>query len=172
MNISLAIPTVQFAESLSVVAAKSFYESHRTSADIVDLKLYAEGAYTIAQFEKEFANTQNIFRAAFVNQTLAGYSKIIPNCTHEGIPEENVCKMERLYVLEEFIPLKVGQLLFDECISLAKAAQQFGIWLNVWTGNLRAIRFYQKMGFVKVGDTIFKLSERHSNPNYLMWKAL
>jgi ribosomal protein S18 acetylase RimI-like enzyme len=43
------------------------------------------------------------------------------------------------------------------------------VWLAVWTENHRAIDFYKKIGFKKVGDYDFKISENHSNPNHILY---
>ncbi len=168
----ISVPKLIDAESMSELGAKSFLESHLTSATQKDLDDYIRNTYTKERFVKELEDSRNLFRIATIGERIAGYSKIVPNTSRPGITQTNSCKMERLYVLEEFIPQKIGQLLFDECLELAKAENQSGIWLNVWTGNPRAIRFYEKQGFSKVGDTMFKISATHSNPNYLLWLPL
>lgn len=170
MNLSIITPTLHDAQHLATMGAISFRESHHSSASLADIDDYISRTYTAENFAVDLANTQNIFRAVRVNEILAGYSKIVPDTMHPLIPHDRTCKMQRLYVLEEFIPLKIGQLLFDEAILTAQSLNQSGIWLNVWTGNTRAIRFYEKQGFEKTGVTEFRISATHSNPNYLMWK--
>jgi ribosomal protein S18 acetylase RimI-like enzyme len=84
------------------------------------------------------------------------------------MPIKNVTKLERLYVLKEFHHLKLGLELFNFNVELSKKNNQAGMWLFVWTENLKAINFYKKAGFNIVGKYNFKISETHSNPNHQM----
>jgi len=79
-----------------------------------------------------------------------------------------MAKLERIYLLEEFYDLKLGMKLLQFNIKLSKNNQQEGMWLYTWIDNLRAIRFYEKNGFVIAGSHDFRITETLSNPNYLM----
>jgi ribosomal protein S18 acetylase RimI-like enzyme len=80
-----------------------------------------------------------------------------------------VTKLERLYLLKEFYGRNLGAELFNFNLNLSKEAGEKGLWLYVWKGNDRAIRFYQKQGFEIVGSHDFKISETHHNPNHQMF---
>ena len=45
------------------------------------------------------------------------------------------------------------------------------MWLGVWEENPRAIRFYQKQGFVEFGEHIFQLGD-DAQRDVLMKKSL
>ncbi|MFD2832491.1 GNAT family N-acetyltransferase [Christiangramia antarctica] len=60
-------------------------------------------------------------------------------------------------MLKEFHGKKVGKMLYDKAIELAKEKNIDNVWLGVWEENLRAIRFYEKNGFVAFDKHIFKL---------------
>lgn len=169
MSPTLIVPSLADAEELALMGAKSFWESHHTSASAEDINDYISNTYTLNRFADELSDSRNVFRIAKIGERIAGFSKIIPDAENIAINADRPCKMERLYVLEEFFSMKIGQLLFDECIRTAREMNQSGIWLNVWTGNPRAIKFYAKQGFSVVGETMFRISGTHSNPNYLMW---
>jgi ribosomal protein S18 acetylase RimI-like enzyme len=85
---------------------------------------------------------------------------------------EDIAKLERIYILKEFYDLKLGYNLFEFNRSLARENNQKGIWLFVWKGNERAIKFYKKNGFEVIGNFDYKISETHSNPNYQMFLKL
>jgi hypothetical protein len=53
----------------------------------------------------------------------------------------------------------VGQLLIDKAISVAKEAGLQYIWLGVWEKYPRAIRFYEKHGFQRIGTHLFMLGQ-------------
>lgn len=165
----LFIPVPGDAEELATMGAQSFFESHHTSASRADIDEYIANTYTPDRFREELNDLRNVFVAAKVNGIIAGYAKLVTNASNTKIASSRPCKMERLYVLENYLPQKIGQLLFDSCVSKARELHQTGIWLNTWTGNPRAIRFYTKQGFSIAGETMFRISATHSNPNYLMW---
>jgi len=66
----------------------------------------------------------------------------------------------------------LGYQLFNFNIKLCKKLDQVGIWLNVWTENTRAINFYRKVGFKKIGEYNFKISPTHSNPNHQLFSKI
>lgn len=168
--IEIVTPDKNYAQALAILGKQTFLESHGTSASAKDLKEYTESKYTASVFEEELANPNFIFRIALINNQPAGYSKIIPNAVCPDATLNKHAKLERLYVLESFFPMKIGQLLFDINVDIAKQHHHNGMWLNVWTENKRAFRFYEKNGFRIAGETLFRISATHSNPNYLMVK--
>ncbi len=100
---------------------------------------------------------------------MIGYSKIVLNYDSENIELKNITKLERLYSLQEFNSLKLGQSLLKHNIQLAKQNHQKRMWLYVWKENMRAYHFYLKSGFKNIGENDFKITENHSNPNYQLY---
>jgi ribosomal protein S18 acetylase RimI-like enzyme len=162
-------PTVKDAELLSRLAVQTFRESHGTSAAEKDILEYETKRLNVDLFKEELSDARNVFRVAYLNTVPAAFSKIIFNFPNPKIKEQAVCKLEKLYVLREFYDQRIGQPLFDLNVKLAKQAAQTGMWLYVWTENKRALRFYEKQGFKNIANTLFKVSETHSNPNYWMY---
>lgn len=167
--IEIKIPTVNDAELISKMAIQTFRESHGTSASEKDIAEYELTRLNVNLFELELADPKNIFRILYFDRIPIAFSKIICNFPNPKIEQQRVCKLEKIYVLKEHYDKKVGKLLFDHNIEIAKQQEQKGIWLYVWTENKRALRFYEKQGFKIIADTFFKVSETHSNPNYWMY---
>ena len=65
-----------------------------------------------------------------------------------------------------------GAALMDHLLDLMRREKQAGVWLYVWKGNPRAVRFYQKYGFAITGSHDFPISATHANPNHRMFLAL
>ena len=158
------------AQILSEIAIKTFISSHGASASVIDIQAYIKEKYTVQQFENELNNPANLYYFICLNDQIAGFSKMVLNVPFNEMNENNFAKLERLYLLEEFYDKKLGNALFQFNCDLAKQHSQKGIWLFVWTGNHRAIRFYDKAGFKIIGSHNFKISEDHSNPNHQMLK--
>jgi ribosomal protein S18 acetylase RimI-like enzyme len=166
---SIVKATKDDSELLTNIGKQTFIESHGHSAAEADINIYISKTYTPDVFRDELCNPANIYHIIYYNQQPAGFSKIIFNSPHSNIKEENVTKLERIYLLKEFYSLKLGTELMKFNIELSKQNHQAGIWLFVWKENPRAVNYYTKAGFKIVGSYDFKLTESHSNPNHQMF---
>jgi len=156
-------------KTLSIVSRKAFYVPHKDviPKDIMDN--YIRTNFNEENLLKEISNPEFQYYLLYKNDVLAGFSKIIINSKNIHIKEENVTKMERLYLLEEFYGTGLGQQLFDYILKLAKQQNQKGIWLYVWIKNYRAIDFYKKVGFKKIADYYFPISETETRINDVLY---
>ncbi|MGR3811987.1 GNAT family N-acetyltransferase [Jiulongibacter sp. NS-SX5] len=154
---------------LARIGKQSFIESHGSSAASSDIEEYASLNFTSDNFLEELIDDKNVYYLIYFDDKPAGYSKIVFNEGHENIAEQNVAKLERIYILEDFYRKQLGSKLFKLNLELSKEKNQSGMWLYVWEGNQRAVSFYQKMGFEIIGSHDFKISDNHSNPNHRMY---
>jgi ribosomal protein S18 acetylase RimI-like enzyme len=132
------------------------------------MQAYLAEKFTEPALEQELKDPQNIFHIIYHNDQPAGYSKIIYRQPLDPFPQKNITKMERLYLLKEYYSLKLGQQLLQFNIDLSRQQGEAGMWLYVWKGNERAMRFYTRAGFRIIGDGWFRLTDEHSNPNWQM----
>lgn len=160
------------AEIILKLGKETFVESHATSAPKSDLDEYVSKNFSLAKITEELNDAKNIFHLIYFEDEVAGYSKIIPHFPNPLIETQNVTKLERLYIKKDFYSQKLGLRLFQFNLDLAKNRNQKGVWLYVWVGNERALGFYRKVGFSIIGETLFKLTEARSNPNYWMYLPL
>ncbi len=156
------------AELLAAIGTQTFIESHGHSATAEVIHEYVGEKFSLAALQDELHNPDNIYHIVYYKDQPAGYSKIIFNASHSNIALPQVTKLERLYLLKAFYHLRLGAELMQFNIDLSKEHQQKGMWLFVWTANERALRFYNKMGFIPIGNYDFKLTDAHANPNYQM----
>ena len=166
--ISIVRLTPSDASLLSKIGGITLLQSHGHSAPAHIMQDYVDRSFSEEACLAELSDKDNIFNAVYYNNEPAGYSKIVFNYPHPAVSLNPVTKMERLYLLNQFFELKLGQQLMQQAIELSKESGDRGMWLNVWKGNDRAIRFYQKQGFETVGESEFVLTETHSNPNWVM----
>lgn len=166
---SILRASIEDALVLSALGKKSFIESHGHSASPADINAYLDKTYTPAAFQQELEREDYYFFKITYDGQLAGYSKIVLNTPLSHVPAQNITKLERLYLLTSFYGLGLGLRLLEHNIQYSKEHSQQGMWLNVWTENIRAVNFYVKYGFEIVGEYRFKISEQHSNPNHQMY---
>jgi ribosomal protein S18 acetylase RimI-like enzyme len=157
---------------LSRLSKTTFIASHGHSADEKDINIYIRFAYSVKKLEKEMKDPNSIFHFINDNNELAGYSKLSLNTTFPLINEAQIAKLDRIYIDEKFLDRKLGQPLFDFNLKLAQQNNQKGVWLYTWIENHRAIKFYKKNGFEIIDERDFKISNSHSNPNYIMYKSI
>lgn len=166
--IQIRKPNKNDIPALVELAKITFLQSHGHSASKQDIQHYIDQNYTPVKFEKELADSDNSYHLLWSEVELVGYSNIKMNQTLEAIPQQNMAKLDRIYLLESYHGLGLGEELLNFNIQLAKSNQQTGIWLYTWVENKRAIRFYEKKGFKTWGKHNFKVSPTHSNPNWVM----
>jgi ribosomal protein S18 acetylase RimI-like enzyme len=167
--ITIVPATIHDSSLLARIGRRSLLESHGHSAPAPVMQSYLNEKFTITALEKELADSQNIFHIIDYNGQPAGYSKIICHQPLEPVSRENITKMERLYLLQEYHSLKLGRQLLQFNIDLSRQKGEAGMWLYVWKENERALRFYTKAGFQIVGDGYFRLTDEHANPNWQMY---
>jgi ribosomal protein S18 acetylase RimI-like enzyme len=85
-----------------------------------------------------------------------GYFKVNFGDAQTELQDKNSLEIERIYVSKDFHGKKVGQILYDKALEIAKTKKLDYVWLGVWEQNLRAVQFYKKNGFVEFDKHIFK----------------
>ena len=171
-RITIRPATSEDARMLAALGRRAFVESHGASAseDVIDA--YVSEAYSVSSIENSLKNHQEIFYVLFCDGVPAGYSKFVLNTACPDRPGKHALKLDRLYFVQEFNGMGLGKILLEYIIAQARKENQEGIWLYVWTENIRAFRFYEKSGFIIVGKYDFHLSPEHANPNHCMWMDL
>jgi len=147
------------AEDLSQLAKTTYVESHgHFIVNKDDLSIYLEKSLSVETTKKELINPNHLFYILYSDEIPAGYIKLVLNCPNDNIELKNICQLERIYVLADYIPLKIGKQLMDLAEAKARELKFEALWLNVYFKNLRAIRFYEKNDFLKVGKYDFPVN--------------
>lgn len=126
-----------------------------------DLKAYFERTFTVEKIESGLQQSGNKFWIAFVDQLPVAYAKLKLDSPSEFINIDKVCQLQKIYVLKDFLSLKIGYEL--QRLLLAEAVVQGfeKIWLSVLIGNDRAINFYKKNKFIEVGNHDFQIGKEN-----------
>jgi diamine N-acetyltransferase len=134
--------------SLLTLAKQTFLEAygHRNTVD--DMQLYIDTHFNTTKLSNELNNPNCIFYFATVEDVEAGYIKVNKGETQSEQVAGNVMELERIYVLQEYQGKKIGALLLNKAIEIARYEKMDFLWLGVWAENKNAISFYEKHGFV------------------------
>ena len=170
--ISIVSATEDDIPCLCDLSRQTFLESHGNSAPQEDLNRYMLENFTEDKVKSELRDPANRYHLLYYYGDLVGFSKIIMNVPYKEGTDKNVAKLNRIFLLKKVYDLKLGARLLTFNLNLAKENHQAGVWLFTWIENERAIRFYKRNGFKIIGTHDFKISETHTNPNYLMFLDL
>jgi ribosomal protein S18 acetylase RimI-like enzyme len=143
---------------LQEIGRQTFAETFSSTNTEENMKAYLEDGFSNAKLSAELDNPNSEFYFATLNNTVIGYLKINFGLAQTELKDDKALEIERIYVLKEFHGKKVGQLLYDQAIHLAKEKKADYVWLGVWE-NHRAIQFYTKNGFVEFDQHIFVLGD-------------
>ncbi len=89
------------------------------------------------------------------NGQTIGYALLSPGKEPNQLVPFHSIQIKWFYILEEWTGRKLGDVLMSRCHEHAKALGVVSIWLTVWNNNGRAIHFYERWGFRKVGTCDF-----------------
>jgi ribosomal protein S18 acetylase RimI-like enzyme len=80
-------------------------------------------------------------------------------------------ELSKFYVHPDHHGIGSSGALMKATLDLAAASGHPGVWLGVNQENARAIRFYEKNGFHRVGTKRFRLGERYEK-DYILEQSL
>lgn len=146
-------------KQLQHISRVTFAETFSSGNSEEDLQKYLHNAFSSEKLENELSDKYSEFYLAKQDGNIIGYLKVNFGPSQTELKHENALEIERIYVLKEFHGKKAGQLLFRKALNLAKQKQVDFIWLGVWEKNPRAIRFYEKNGFIQFDKHVFKLGD-------------
>lgn len=147
------------AGQLQQLSRQTFYEAFASQNTPENMTKYLTDKLSLPTITKELHHPFSAFYFAQHADQLIGYLKL----NFENIQAENhaekIIEIERIYVIKAHQGRQVGQYLIEFAIQKARETGAGYIWLGVWEQNQRAIRFYQKNGFVTFGYQIFMLGD-------------
>lgn len=158
-NISIQKATLEDIEQLQKIGRVTFSETFSSSNTEENMKQYLADGFSIEKLTDELNNENSEFYFALSETNVIGYLKINFGASQTELKDEEALEIERIYVLKDFHGKKVGQILYEKAIDIAKQKKSDYVWLGVWEENPRAISFYKKNGFVEFDKHIFKLGD-------------
>lgn len=144
---------------LQSISQQTFIEAFSEANTAENMTKYMAEKFSNETLLAELSNRGSEFYFAQLGNRVIGYLKINSEQAHTELQDEHALEIERIYVLQEFHGKKVGQLLYEKALDIARLKNVRFIWLGVWEKNHRAISFYQKNGFVAFDKHIFRLGD-------------
>ncbi|WP_027810304.1 GNAT family N-acetyltransferase [Burkholderia cenocepacia] len=125
-----------------------------------DLAEYETRTYSVAAITGQLTDPQcRTWVAEGDDGTLVGYAHAGPcKLPHPDVADGSG-EIHQIYLRRGTQGTGAGRALFDAALEYLAATRPGPVWLGVWSGNAKAIAFYEKAGFKRVGTYDFKVGE-------------
>ncbi len=139
------------------ISIATFQESFGDQNTVDNMNAYIKKCFSEEHLLAELRDPGSLFYVANIKDQWVGYVKLNSGSVQIGNQLERAIEIQRIYVLKDFQGHKVGQQLYEKAVGIALQAGIQFIWLGVWEKNKRAIRFYERNGFIPFGSHFFWL---------------
>ena len=147
--------TATDAAGLSQLGAQTFRATYaeKNAPELVDA--YIADHYSTSIQLAELRDDRLIYLVAEIDAHLAGFAMLRTDQTHTDVQATNPIRLARIYVDAPYLGSGVGSALMERCIEECLKRGNEVLWLGVWEENKKAIAFYERWGFGRVGVEIF-----------------
>jgi ribosomal protein S18 acetylase RimI-like enzyme len=170
-NISIISVSTQEVSQLQMIARSTFYETFAAMNTPENMRQYLEKDLSIEKLTAELNNPESQTFFAQRDDEIIGYLKLNVGAAQTEKVAPGGLEIQRIYVKKEYQGVSVGADLLNFAIDLSVGQGRNYVWLGVWEKNQRAIRFYEKNGFMPFGSHVFHLGE-DAQTDILMRKLL
>jgi ribosomal protein S18 acetylase RimI-like enzyme len=151
------------AKPLAALAERAFRDTFADENSPTDIEAYVRAAFSLDRLRTELSDDANTFLLAitYAQEQPNGYAKLRTGTTDPSVTGDHPVELQRLYVDRSAIGRGVGAALMSASLEVARSAGHRTIWLGVWERNARAISFYERWHFERVGEHPFQLGSDH-----------
>jgi diamine N-acetyltransferase len=155
---------------ISVLLKTVYIQTYATEGVTFEFANFLTQRFSVEHIESTITKSPDQLLIAYYNLNPIGVAEIIYGKT---CPIKNIVapELSKLYILERFYGKGVGYGLMKEVESLVKVGGQKNLWLEVYSRNARAIRFYERQGYISIGNVDFPM-ENNTYINDVMIKNL
>ena len=144
---------------LHKLSLSTFVQAFGSQNTASNMEQYLAEALTSSRIRFEYKNPNSSFFFAEYQSETIGYLKLNQGDAQTEQELSEALEIERIYVIEKFQSLGIGALLLNFSLELARLKKLKQVWLGVWEKNHRAIRFYERNGFVTFSKHEFMLGQ-------------
>jgi ribosomal protein S18 acetylase RimI-like enzyme len=139
-NIHIVSVIIDDIDQLQKIGRQTFFETFSASNSEENMQNYLTEGFSTDKLNSELTDENAEFYFAKINNDVIGYLKLNFGASQTEIKDDKALEIERIYVLKEFHGKKVGQILYDKAIEIAKQKYADFVWLGVWEERLTFIR--------------------------------
>lgn len=144
------------AAKLSELAERTFRDAFSSLNTEENMNLHCATAFYPALQLAEISNPEILTLVAESDDKLVAFGQLhLRVATPACVSSSPAVELHRIYVERSFHGTGLAGDLLAEIFKSAEHHGAAAVWLGVWERNPRAIRFYQRSGFVEAGDHVF-----------------
>jgi ribosomal protein S18 acetylase RimI-like enzyme len=143
------------AAALAELAARTFAETFAADNSAEDLQAHLTASYGVAQQTAELTDPEVVTLLALRGDEPVGFAQVRRKAAPGCVVVERPIELHRFYLARSAQGTGVAAPLMAEARAAALALGGRHLWLGVWEHNPRAVAFYTKSGFVRVGSHDF-----------------
>ncbi len=148
--------TAADAAGLTAFGRRTFADTFAADNDPADMDAYLADAFTPAKQAEELAQVDCTCLLAESDGEIAGMAYVIDRSANDVVSGHHLVELQRFYVDTLWHGRGMARVLMDAVLDTARALGGDVLWLGVWERNARAIAFYRKQGFERVGAKTFR----------------
>ena len=142
------------AAKLALIGAASFLETFANDHPGDALVAFVADYHSVEAWQATLAGeAKDVWIVEEIAGSPIGYAVLAPASLPGTGPGD--AELKRIYLLSKWHATGMGKAMFDTAEGAARARGVTRLVLSVYTRNARAIRFYEKNGFVMIGEAIF-----------------
>jgi len=161
----IRLATVDDVPLLCALGAATFRETYREISDPREVDDYADEHFTPERVAAWFRKPCACTLLAVAAGAPVGYAHLrharVPAC----VADRKAIELSRLYLLGTAQGTGLGSAMMAAVLAQAAGLEARTVWLGAYDRNLRALAFYARHGFVRVGTHKFEFGGRtHADP--------
>lgn len=158
-DISIRQADLSDLETIRHLSVQTFIETFSDVNSQEDMDKYISDNLNLPTLEAELKDHSSIFYLAEYEKNATAFMKVNFEDAQTEKGHHQSLEIQRIYALAQYKGMGIGKMLMQQAFELARTHQLSYIWLGVWEKNIPAIQFYEKQGFVRFGEHIFKLGD-------------
>lgn len=159
MGIDIRTASTPDSALIRTLGVRIFTETFASANTAENMRAYLESSFSREKVAAEVADPASMHLIAEVDGVAAGYARLRSGAGPAEVGGQRPVELVRLYVDAVHHGGGVGAALMEASLGAAVVAGHDVMYLGVWENNPRAIAFYTKWGFERVGEQVFVLGD-------------
>ena len=157
--VALRVATPEDAAKLALIGRATFLESYAGTLPVEDILAHCETQHAPEIYAAWLADPRCRCWLVEASHGAApvGYFVLAPASVPVKDPDPADLEVKRIYLLHRFQGAGTGRRLMESCTQLARAQGCPRLLLGVYSRNHHALKFYERLGFERVGERTFRV---------------
>ena len=157
MAFSFRLAEEMDVDSLREFSERLFINTYVAQNTPENMAMYCRDAFSPKNFAEDFNREDVKYLLATEKEKIAAYAKLVLGKSWSLEIADTGVEIARFYLDTPFQGIGLAITFMNYCLGWVRQQGYPQVWLGVWPQNPRAVHFYQKAGFEKVGSATFLL---------------